>query len=162
MHERNFRFHCDKCGQTFHNKANFKTHMFKQHKIERSNVVIPTNEESVVLAAMAKRLFVQVDEGTKIHCIECKQSYHKRYTILHDFRPLKQSRFDTNYIFQSYFPPQKKGIARMNTSKSTTWMLFIAVGLAELCLTVAIFWQNMSCKTTTSEAFQTLSLLETK
>ena len=78
VHERNFQFHCEKCGQTFHNKANFKTHMFKQHKIERSSVIIPKNDESVVLAAMAKRLFVQIDEGTKIHCIECKQSYHKR------------------------------------------------------------------------------------
>ena len=53
--------------------------MYKRHKIERSNVVIPIIEESVVLDAMTKRLFVEGEEGTKVYCMECKQSYHKRY-----------------------------------------------------------------------------------
>ena len=57
--------------------------MLKRHKIERSSVVIPHEEDQEVIA-MAKKLFkdvVNLETGKpEIQCIECNKTYHKRYS----------------------------------------------------------------------------------
>ena len=77
-HERDFRYHCEKCGHTFYNKANFKTHMVKNHKLERHQIQIPNEHESVEVIEMAKKIFRQTDDE-RLLCIECNKTYHKRF-----------------------------------------------------------------------------------
>ena len=78
VHERKLSYYCDKCGQKFHNQANFKTHMVKNHQINRNQVKITHSLELDV----ANKIFKSSQD--KIFCTQCQKSYHKRYSkILH-------------------------------------------------------------------------------